>query len=128
MGRAVCCRHLRLDEEVLWFDVSMDHIVPVTILYGFQQLVDVVAYVFQIDSIGVLFEYFEQVLLQIFKYEVESVHPTFQINMEVTLTITKHHCNLLFEAIDKGDNVLLLEIPQHLDLSQGCLLNDLIIV
>ena len=39
--------------------------------------------------------------------------------------MTEH---LLFEAIDKGDDILLLEVTKHLNFSQGCLFNDFIVI
>ena len=39
--------------------------------------------------------------------------------------MTEH---LLFEAIDKGDDILLLEVSKHLNFSQGCLFNDFIVI
>jgi hypothetical protein len=48
---------LRIDEQVLRLDVSMDHIVSVTELNSLQQLVDILANCFRDKPILPFFEY-----------------------------------------------------------------------
>lgn len=51
----------------------MDHTVTVTVLDGFQKLVYEAAHLVKFDSIGIFFEYFEQVFVQILEHEVQAV-------------------------------------------------------
>ena len=43
----------------------MDHIVAVAVLDGLQELVDIVAHVIQLQTVGVLLKDFKEVLLQV---------------------------------------------------------------
>ena len=45
---------LRLDEQVLWLDVPMDYVVPVAVLEGLEQLVDVVTHLVELQAVRVL--------------------------------------------------------------------------
>lgn len=53
----------------------MDHVPPVAILNGLEQLVNEVADGLELNAVRVLLEHFEQVLLQVFKHQVQTVHP-----------------------------------------------------
>ena len=66
---------LGIDQQVLWLNVSMDHIFAMAVLDSLQQLVDVVAYLVKLDSIRVFFEDFQQVFLKVLEDQVEAVAP-----------------------------------------------------
>ena len=66
---------LGIDQQVLWLNVSMDHIFAMAVLDSLQQLVDVVAYLIKLDSIRVFFEDFKQVFLKVLEDQVEAVAP-----------------------------------------------------
>lgn len=61
----------------------MDYIVSVTKLDGFEQLVDICPHHVQLNTVWVFLENLEQVLLQVFKYQVKSVHPVVKRKQEV---------------------------------------------
>ena len=72
-----CFSHLLgVDEEVLRLDVAMDDIVAMAILDGLQQLVDVMAHLVQFNSVWVLLQDFQEVLVQVLKDQVQTVAPT----------------------------------------------------
>ena len=66
---------LGIDQQVLWLNVSMDHIFAMAVLDSLQQLVNVVAYLIKLDSIRVFFEDFKQVFLKVLEDQVEAVAP-----------------------------------------------------
>ena len=53
----------------------MDHVVAVAVLNRFQQLVDVAAHLVQLDAVRVLFQHLEQIFVQVFENQVETVAP-----------------------------------------------------
>ena len=65
-----------MDEKVLRLDITVNNILAMAVLDGFQQLVDVLTYKNFIDAIGVLLENLEQILLQVLEDEVQTVAST----------------------------------------------------
>ena len=66
---------LWINEEVLWFDVAMDHVIAMAVLDCLEQLVDEATDLIEFDSVGVLFEDLEQVLVEVLKHQVQTVAP-----------------------------------------------------
>ena len=65
-----------MDEKVLRLDITVNNILAMAVLDGFQQLVDVLTDKNFIDAIGVLLENLEQILLQVLEDEVQTVAST----------------------------------------------------
>ena len=65
-----------MDEKVLRLDISVNNVLAMAVLDGFQQLVDVLTDKNLIDAIGVLLEDLEQILLQVLEDEVQTVAST----------------------------------------------------
>jgi hypothetical protein len=63
---------LRVNEKILWLDISVNDIAAVAKRYSLDHLVDVVAQALGVNSDGVFFEHFEQVFLDVFEYKVET--------------------------------------------------------
>ena len=71
---AICYSHLLwVDEQVLWLDVSVNHVFAMAELDSLQQLVDKVADLVQFNSIRVLFKHLQQVLLDVFEHEIQAI-------------------------------------------------------
>ena len=66
-----------MDEQVFGLDVSMDHIFAMAVFDGLEQLIDVLADQYLIDTVRVLLEDLEQVLLEVLKDQIQAVAPTF---------------------------------------------------
>lgn len=64
---------VRVDQQVFRFDVSMYNIISVTELNGFEQLINIFANSLRHQSIGPFLQYLEQVLLQVFKHQMQLV-------------------------------------------------------
>ena len=62
-----------MDKKVLGLDVSMNNVLAMTKFDSFQQLVDIIANHVFLNTIGVLFKNFEQVLLEVFEDQVQAV-------------------------------------------------------
>ena len=54
----------------------MNHVVPVTILNRFEQLVNVAAHLVQFNAVGIFFQDLEQVLVKVLEHKVKSVAPS----------------------------------------------------
>ena len=66
-----------MDEQVFGLDVSVDHVLAMAVLDGLEQLIDVLADQYLIDTVRVLLEDLEQVLLEVLKDQIQAVAPTF---------------------------------------------------
>ena len=56
----------------------MDHVLAMAELDSLQQLVDKVAHLVQLDAVWVLFKQLEQVLLDVFEHQVQTIASTTQ--------------------------------------------------
>ena len=64
-----------MDEQVFGLDVSVDNVLAMTVLDGLEQLIDVLADQHLIDTVRVLLEDLEQVLLEVLKDQIQAVAP-----------------------------------------------------
>ena len=55
----------------------MDDVFSVTVLDRFKQLINVVAHLVELDAIRILLEYFKQIFLHVFEYQIQPIHPSF---------------------------------------------------
>ena len=66
-----------MNEQVFRLDVSVDYILAMAVLDGLEQLIDVLADQYLIDTVRVLLEDLEQVLLEVLKDQIQAVAPKF---------------------------------------------------
>lgn len=63
--------NLRVDQQILRFDISMNDIAHVTKCYSLNHLVYEESETFRVDSGSVLFEHLQEIFLNILKHKVE---------------------------------------------------------
>ena len=81
-----------MNEQVFGLDVSMDHVLAMAVFDGLEQLIDVLADQHLIDTVRVLLEDLEQVLLEVLKDQIQAVAPK-QENQSESDEFKKQYCH-----------------------------------
>eukprot|EP00350_Pseudokeronopsis_sp_OXSARD2_P012530 CAMPEP_0170546776 /NCGR_PEP_ID=MMETSP0211-20121228/5105_1 /TAXON_ID=311385 /ORGANISM="Pseudokeronopsis sp., Strain OXSARD2" /LENGTH=292 /DNA_ID=CAMNT_0010851399 /DNA_START=1285 /DNA_END=2159 /DNA_ORIENTATION=- len=97
-----------IDEEVFRLDISVDDVVSVAELDGFEELVNELTNCFRIQSIGPFLQNFQKILLHVLKHKIQPLFP--------------------LEGFFQLDNVILFENSQHFYFPESSFFNNLIFI
>ena len=62
-----------MNQQIFWLDISVNDLLAMAVFNGFEQLVDVVAHLVELNAIWVLFKDFEEILFEVFEHKIKTV-------------------------------------------------------